>query len=388
MFLFIWHQILGQLRGVFWKKNMIISILTSFFYLYISAVIVLLGYFADVIIARLFPYDDLLEQATQLLFYYFIFDIIARLLLQRLPEIAVQYYALLPVRKSRLIHYPLIGSINSIFNLLPLIIITVFFFKQVSTNLSFYAGITWVVIMICRIFINNYVVFALKKRLERNPLLLLLSSALFTTVLLADILEFISLSKYWSETVYLASRNPFILVIPLAIVAIVYTIAYFTMARYYYPQEHKSIKSSLYKQMGGAALLHKYGVIGRLVETEIKLIFRNKRPRTLLVVSVLFIAYFYTSVYNLSAVTQDEEVTFFSNLVMVSFFIVSTGWLMLFYGQLLFAWESSYFDGILSYNIRSTDYIAAKFWLMVIQTSLSLIIIIPSALVDIRIFMA
>ena len=76
MLTFLRHQILGQFRGVFWQKNLIVTILTSLLFLYLFLNIIVLGFFADKIIENLFPEEDLLQKATQLLIFYFIFDIV------------------------------------------------------------------------------------------------------------------------------------------------------------------------------------------------------------------------------------------------------------------------------------------------------------------------
>src|SRR5665647_3656527 len=52
------------------------------------------------------------------------------------------------------------------------------------------------------------------------------------------------------------------------------------------------------------------------------------------------------------------------------FALFITGLFISNYGQFLFAWQSSHFDGMMSYNINMKQYIKAKFLLFVTVCSL------------------
>lgn len=97
---------------------------------------------------------------------------------------------------------------------------------------------------------------------------------------------------------------------------------------------------------------------------DIKLILRNKRPRTLLLLSVIFLFYGY--------IFYRPE--YFANgslgiLLIGSIFI--TGMFMVSFGQFLFAWQSSHFDGMLCNNIPIRTYIKGKMTLLILFSTIS-----------------
>jgi hypothetical protein len=96
-----------KLRSPFWQKNIFINILLGFIGIYLALNILMLGFFADKIVAEIFPNQDVLAAFNRLLFYYFGFDIVIRFFLQQLPVMSIQPYLALPVKKSTLLHFPL-----------------------------------------------------------------------------------------------------------------------------------------------------------------------------------------------------------------------------------------------------------------------------------------
>ena len=66
--------------------------------------------------------------------------------------------------------------------------------------------------------------------------------------------------------------------------------------------------------------------------------------------------------------------------------IISTGWMMVVYGQFIIAWEGKFFDGILTRKGGLFDYFRAKFYLLASFCLLSYVITSPYAYFGIRIF--
>lgn len=385
MLIFFRHQLLGQLRSVFWQKNLIITILTSLFFLYLFINLLLVGFFADTIIEKVFPGADVLQKANQMLLYYFVIDLIFRFVLQKLPDISIQYYSLLPIKKAKLFHFPILGSLLSPFNVLPVIIMLIFCLKQVIHQTQWYSAVIWLLSMMLIVLSNNFINFGLKKRFSQTPVPIILIYILFSGFLILEGTGMIDYSNHWLEFFNLLMAKPFLLIIPVFYFLVTYFFSYYSMKSLYYPADKKLKKDGKVSGIGIFGFLRSYGVVGRLVEVELKLILRNKRPRTMLMLTVLFAVYIYLGVFNLSAIS-GEEANAFSNIIMIGFFLFSSGWSMLMYGQLLFAWESNHFDGIISRNVSDLEYLTAKFWLISIIVLASVIFIIPVLIVSLNAF--
>ena len=110
--------------------------------------------------------------------------------------------------------------------------------------------------------------------------------------------------------------------------------------------------------------LDQFGTLGTFLKNDIKLITRNKRAKTVIIMSVLFL--FYGLLFMTGSVkAYDGPIwTIFGGI------FVSGGFLFSF-GQFVPSWDSSYYKLMMSQNIQYREYISSKWWLMVIVTLIS-----------------
>lgn len=104
--------------------------------------------------------------------------------------------------------------------------------------------------------------------------------------------------------------------------------------------------------------LQRFGNIGDLIAIELKLILRNKRPRSLLLLSCIFL--FYGFIFYRPGAFENND---FGFLLLGGIFV--TGMFMANYGQFLFAWQSSQFDGLMATNVNLKAYLKSKFILLI-----------------------
>ena len=122
------------------------------------------------------------------------------------------------------------------------------------------------------------------------------------------------------------------------------------------------------------SFLNKYGDIGTIIALDLKLIFRNKRPRSLMIMSSLILMYGFI-IYPKNLLADNYYMAFFGAQLITGIFIVN-------YGQFLFAWQSSHFDGIMSYNINMKQYLKAKFFLLVTVSTIQFLLVSFYGLLD------
>jgi hypothetical protein len=99
------------------------------------------------------------------------------------------------------------------------------------------------------------------------------------------------------------------------------------------------------------------GPVGQLVVLECKLMLRNRRPKHYLLVSLLF-----STVYLVFLLSNPS--TFGGMVLGAVVGLFASGGFVLNYGQLMFSWESSYFNGLLARNIDLRQYVQAKLLLL------------------------
>lgn len=184
-------------------------------------------------------------------------------------------------------------------------------------------------------------------------------------VIAADYFHIFSL-RSWSVSLFtFVIKTPLVCIVFLAVViAAWYNNSRFLRNNFYLENLDKS---SGEKKSTNYSWLQRFGTYGDLMAIDIKLILRNKRPRTLLLLSVIFLFYgyiFYRPEYFASG---RLDVVLIASIFVTGMFMVS-------FGQFLFAWQSSHFDGMMSSNIRIRTYIKGKMTLLISFSTISFLL--------------
>jgi hypothetical protein len=177
------------------------------------------------------------------------------------------------------------------------------------------------------------------------------------------VFDFTIYSKFFFQGMY---DTVYLFLIPVVLLAAAY---YFSFS---YFKNRLNLDDGLAKKSDVAktenfSWLDQFGTLGTFLKNDIRLLKRNKRSRTTLIMSVIFIF------YGLLFFTQSIES--YDNPWMKVFagVFVSGGFLFTF-GQFVPSWDSAYYQLMMSQNIQYREYISSKWWLMVIGTVISTIL--------------
>jgi hypothetical protein len=96
-----------------------VKIVLGFFIAFLLLNLFGLGLAVDHILVSAFPGEDVLSKFNSFLLYFFGLDLVLRFLLQKLPILPIQHYLHLPIPRSDLVHYAIVKSTLSFFNLNP-----------------------------------------------------------------------------------------------------------------------------------------------------------------------------------------------------------------------------------------------------------------------------
>lgn len=367
------HQWKEKIRSPFWQKNIWINILLGIAGAYLVLNVLVIGYFADVVLKKVFIDTDVLESFARILFYYFSFDLILRFFAQQIPTLSIQPYLTLPVPKSKLLHYPLIKSVSSFINIFALLLILPFFVKVICTTYSTLFCFAWIITVLSLIATNNFLNFTLKKYFSKSPVLILFLLSIVGLIIYLDMDKIISFSGYFSADLRSIARAPYLVVIPITIAVLSYYIGYNLLKKNAYIED---LHTNLHANAASLSFLSQYGEIGNLMRTEIKMILRNKRPKSLMYVNVVFLAYgfiFY----------QEKNINNYLILIFTGFFLTSI--FAIQYGQFSFSWESSFFDGYLANKIAPYNYLKSKYLLFAFTSLFGFVVTLPYALISYKI---
>ncbi|MFD1062542.1 DUF5687 family protein [Winogradskyella litorisediminis] len=361
-----WKQ---YFRSAYWQKNIALNILLVFFALYFMVIFVAGGIGLYFGLEELYPDQDKLEIVNKYIFYWFLGDLLLRFFMQKLPVMSVKPLLTLPVKRSTVVNFVLGKSAFSFFNFLPLFFIIPF---AITLSLNGYEDTTailfWILTVILITFISNFLNFIIEAYSAELtvPLLplLIVAGGLYGL----DYFGVISFTEIIGNSVTAIIRNPIFVVVPAAVLGLLYTVNFKLLKQKLYLDA--SLKSKV-KEVNASDLswTKRFGDIAPFMQLDLKLIWRNKRTKSmafLMVIGLLYGLFFYPQpVY--------KDMTF-----MFAFIgIFSTGFFLINFGQFIPAWDSGYYKMLMSQNIKYEQYLRSKFILMVMSVVIMFVLGIP-----------
>ena len=350
----------------FWRSrnkagSIAAQIVLGFFMLYFLVVAIGVGFWMTALIEKIMPGIDPTVVFNGLILYYFLLDLALRIQMQELPTLSVVPYLHLNISRKTIVNFLNLKSLFSFFNILPFFIFFPFIFINISTSQGVLSVIAYVVAILGLIVFNNFLVLYIKRKAINNVAVFAAGIALVLGLAALDYYALISIRDFSNMLFQAVAKLPFLAIIFPIAAAVIYIInAKFLTANLY--TEELSTKDDK-KVSTDYPFLNSFGRVGELAALELKLILRHKRSRTSVIMGFLFLAYGFFF-YRMPLIEGNE----FGKMLFAAVFI--TGITISFYGQFMYAWQSSHFDGLLSNKINYSDFIKAKFLLFTISSTL------------------
>ena len=365
IYLLLQHQWKSFWRSRSAGRNVAMQIFIGFIVLYLLGVAIILGFSLDKILAGAFPGKDVIPVFLGFILYYFAFDFIGRFMLQDLPTLAVQPYLTQNIKRSQLVQFLNLRSILSIFTIIPFFIFLPFIATIVSGKYGKDVSVALIISIIGLVLFNHFMVLFVKRKTILSQWWLIGFFALIVLIGAADYYQFFSFRSLSVALFSSVIKSPWLCLVFVALgLAAYYNNSKFLRRNFYLESLEKSAGQ---KDSTEYSWLEKFGATGDLIAVDIKLILRNKRPRTLLLFSVIFLFYGYIF-FRPENFAQNN----LGMLLIGSIFI--TGMFMTSYGQFIFAWQSSHFDGLLSSNINIKTYLQSKLMLLITFSTVSFLL--------------
>lgn len=341
----------------------------AFLALYFSAMFLLMGVAMFPLVKELYPERDPLKVVNSFALAYFVFELIFRFMLQTLPVMDIKPLMVLPVKKTKVVNFVLLKSLYSFYNLLPLLLILPFgLFCMLKEGYSNSGMLAWMLSMYALTLSMNYFNFIIKRRFTENLKALIPFLVVVGIIALLDFLGIFDITAYFGDLLNYLVLNPYLVILPLLILVILYM------------WNHQNLKSKFYldadlKGKSKAAntrefgWTRKFGSIAPFLQQDLKLIWRNKRPKTTIYLSILFLA------YGLIFYTNDTYQSMPAFFVFAGIFI--TGIFMINFGQFVPSWDASYYQLIMAQNIPMRQYLASKMGLITVSVIILAILSTP-----------
>lgn len=360
-----WKQFI---RSSYWQKSVVLNIFLVFIALYFILVFLGLGIALYPILKEKMPDTDPFDTVNKFLFFWFLADILMRFFFQKLPVMTVKPLLTLPVKKNRIVHYVLGKSIFSFFNFLPLFTVIPFGITLLLNGYDTVNIVNWMLFMIIATQIINFLNFIIESKSAASDLAMLPVLSLVGLLYLLNQFEIITLDTYLFTEVKWIISNSLFLLIPVGILALLYSINFKMLKNQLYLDQ--SLKSKVNEaNASDLSWTNRFGKSAPFLQLDLRMLWRNKRPRSS--VFIVLIGLFYGLIFYPNPLYQEMPGMY----VFVGIFV--TGIFLINFGQFIPAWDSGYYKLLMSQNIPYKDYLQSKYLLMASSAFLMFVLSIP-----------
>ncbi len=348
---FAWRELT---RSAYFGKNMAAKGVLIFLALYFSLVAVFMGFNLSRFLADTYPDQSQISAFNSLIFIYVGFDLIFRILIQNLPTFGFQPFLIFPVKRSRIARYMLNKSIFHFFNILPFFLLLPFAFKSAVNELEGIQLTIWLFTLVFMVFINHFLAMYLKWRTNEDDRLFYALLAVAAAIFVIDYFGIFDITAEFGFLIDIVIQNPMTAIIfPLLLVAFYFLNQNYILNRFYLDELNKKKKQGTTHDF---SWLNRVGEYGKMLSLEVKMITRNKRPRTSAIMSVLLLLYGLL-IYKDYNEEFPETMIVFGGMFMTGIFSMT-------YGQFFPAWHSRYYPFLMAQNVKMKQVLQSAFFLM------------------------
>jgi hypothetical protein len=303
---------------------------------------------------------DPLQEVNKYLIYYFLIDLVIRLLLQKIPVMNIRPLIALPFKRATIVNFSIGKTLLSFFNFLHAFFFLPFSIILLVEGYDVVSVMLWHLAMMSLVYSNNFLNIILTNK--DNVF------AVFTAIVLIlgglQYYHFFDITNYSSVFFDGLFDTKWVFLLPVLTLAGLYFYTFNYLKNNLYLDAGLSTKHDIAKTEN-LTWLNQFGTLGTFLKNDIKLIKRNKRSRTTVVMSLLFL--FYGLLFFRENSHQPEVMRIFAGI------FVSGGFLFTF-GQFVPSWDSAYYPLMMTQNISYKGYLSSKWWLVVIATFISTVL--------------
>jgi hypothetical protein len=366
-----WKQ---YFRSSHWQKGIAIKILMLFFALYFIISFLVIGVGGYYILKKEFPEQDPLQMVNSYLLYAVLGDLILRYLMQKLPVMNIKPMLILPIKKSKLVHYVLGKSSFSPFNIFGLFFYIPFSVVLIKEGYDTIGVLGWLFFILLIIQSSNFLNFLINKN---NVAFGVILTTLASLIALQKF-DFLDVTGFGGQIFDAIYANPIYSFIGLFVLVVLYTLNFKQLHNQVYLDQAVSQKVEEAKS-ADLSFANRLGDVAPFIKNDMRLIWRNKRTKTVFLMSFLFLF------YGLIFFTQETYRNMPAMLMFASLFV--TGGFTFNYGQFIPAWDSAHYKMLMSQGFKYRKFLESKWILMVVMTAILYFLSIPYLYFGVDIFL-
>ncbi|WP_423129330.1 DUF5687 family protein [Gaoshiqia sp. Z1-71] len=362
-------------RSSAFGKSVATNIMLGFLALYFGLIFFALGLSLPQILKERYPDSDPVSVFNSLLLIYFAFDLLIRQLLQSLPTISFKPLIVLNIRRREISRYLLFRSAFHFFNFLPLFLLVPVCFTLAAPGHPGTNVLVWLTGLVLMIFTNHFLSLYLKWWINESSYGIYLFIAVFASLYGLNHFGLVDFSGTFGRFFDVVLEQPALafLLIPAP------TLFYWMNDRYLQRKLYLNLiennqKTSVIRDF---SWMNRFGDYGKFISLEVRMIWRNKRPRSQFVMTVIFLLYGLI-LYQDKGQGIPELMLIFGGLFMVSMFSLSIG-------QFFPAWHSNYFSMLMCQNFKMKQFLQSFYYINVVVSFIYYLLTLPYALLDTRV---
>lgn len=367
-------------RSSFWKKDLLSNIFIFILYLIIALNFLAFGLAIKLILDQVAPGENHILLFNSYIIVYFASELLVRFFIQKVHSFKIIPFLYLPVRSSLIKNYLLIKPFWSPFNFTPFLVALPFAIIILPGKYNSAEILFWLINMFFFIQLINYLNLFMNRLAMIKPYFSVMYVGVLLLLTSSGILDFLSVREFAGGFFLSPLENPLMIMFPFVGALMFYLFNYILVNERFYLEDLETKPKSSLSRFSNINLAAKFGEVGAYISLELKLLLRNKRPSSSIIFAFPVLLFGFIA-YGNEAYKDSYFFSVYFGVFLVSLF-------MIFYGQFLFGWESSYFDAILGKNINLRKYLQAKYYLLVGMCTISFFLTLPYSLYGIKILFA
>ena len=315
-----------------------------------------------------FPNQDPWVLVNNFIVFWFLIELVLRYLAQKMPVLTIKPLLLLPIAKSKIIHYGLSKTILSPFNFILFFVLLPFSIILMSKGYPILNVLMWFFGMMCISLTLNFITFLVNK----NDTYFYSILSVIATLILLQYFNIYKISTLAGGAFNYLSTHGFTTIIPLATLVMSYVLSYKHLAKNLslddLQEEVKEAKTT------DLSWLNRFGEVAPFLKNDLKLIWRNVRPKKTVISGAIFLFY---ALYFIMMKKNGVKSGMNNPYMMAFAMMFVTGGFAMTFGQLVPSWDSEYYKLLMSQNIKYKTYLDSKWYLMGVAVIISFVLATP-----------
>ncbi len=350
------------------SQNAGITVLLSFLAFFYGIYFIILSVQLYGILQDSFPATDPLVSANRFVLYWLFFDLTVRHFFQKISSLDMSSLLVLNIRKSKIIHYVLQRSFFSFLNLIAAFASIPFAFTLLYKGYATSQIFTWLGFLVLATMIVNYLHILITSKEGVGKEYVGLGFVVFFAITVAlDYFHIFSLGALFGQGINTITQNPYLLIIPFVLLLGSYSLAFKALQEQFYLDAILQVKHKNRKTSSLSWVEH-FGGLAPLLKKDLRMIWRSKRTKGLLIMSLLFL--FYGLIFYKTDKEQFNFMVMFVGMFMTGIFIYN-------FGMYVPSWDGAYFQFLMTQDISMKSYLKSKYLLLVASACVAFILTIP-----------